>query len=219
MSPHRPLVDAGPALLGAILAGGLSRRFGSPKADAPLSGASLLEHARDLLSPLTTRLAVVGGDSGSASRVGLDLVPDETPGLGPIGGLATALSLAQREGLDGSFVLACDTPLIEGALLRDLLALWDGHSVLVPESKGPLGVEPLCGVYPVAALPQVLAASRASDRSMGALLDGVTLRALPLSRVQQHGDPDVLFLNINRPGDLSRAEAVRERPRSEPTEP
>jgi len=31
---------------------------------------------------------------------------------------------------------------------------------------------------------------------------------LPLARVREFGDPDIMFFNVNRPEDLERAEAL-----------
>jgi hypothetical protein len=37
--------------------------------------------------------------------------------------------------------------------------------------------------------------------------EDVRVARLPADRVARYGDPDVLFMNINTPEDLSRAEA------------
>jgi molybdopterin-guanine dinucleotide biosynthesis protein A len=48
-------------ILGVVLAGGLSTRFGSDKAQALWRGRSLLDHALDALAPIARALRSAGG--------------------------------------------------------------------------------------------------------------------------------------------------------------
>ena len=58
----RRLTDIRPAILGAILAGGQARRFGSDKAQALWRGRRLIDHVADALGSQTTALVVCGRD-------------------------------------------------------------------------------------------------------------------------------------------------------------
>ena len=70
-------------VLGAILGGGQSSRFGSDKAVALLHGLPLMDHASAGLRPHVEAVITVGRDWH-----GLVRVEDEPePGLGPLGGL------------------------------------------------------------------------------------------------------------------------------------
>lgn len=197
-----------PGVLGAILTGGESRRFGRPKARALLAGVPLAARVRDLLAPVTSAVVLVGGDPSLGEALGLDVRPDGRPGAGPVAGLEAALAHARASGHSGVFVLACDMPLVPPGLLRTLVAAWDGARALLPESPGPLGVEPLCGLYPVAAAGPVTRVLDGPDRSMVALVQALDPARLERARVARHGDPRTMFLNINRPEDLERAEAA-----------
>ena len=53
-------------ILGAVLAGGQSSRFGSDKALAELGGATLLERAVDALSAWCEKVVVVGREEAPA---------------------------------------------------------------------------------------------------------------------------------------------------------
>jgi molybdenum cofactor guanylyltransferase len=91
-------------ILGAILAGGQSRRFGSDKALALVEGKPLLAHVADALRPQCAQLVVAGRD-----WPGIESIADvPEPGLGPLGGLAGALALAQRDGFDAVLSTGCD---------------------------------------------------------------------------------------------------------------
>lgn len=92
--------------LGAILAGGRSRRFGSDKALAMIAGRTMLDLVAERLRPQCAALVVVGRDWPALMRV--DDRP--LPGLGPLGGLAGALDHAVRHGHDTVLTTGCDLP-------------------------------------------------------------------------------------------------------------
>lgn len=93
-------------LLGAILAGGASRRFGSDKALAEIDGKPMLAHVAERLSGQCEALVVVGHDWPGLVRV--DDRP--LPNLGPLGGLAGALAYGAAQGFDAVLTSGCDLP-------------------------------------------------------------------------------------------------------------
>ena len=93
-------------LLGAILAGGASRRFGSDKALAAIEGRPMIEHVAERLAEQCEAVVAVGRD-----WPGLERVEDRpAPGLGPLGGLAGALAHAEAHGFDAVLTSGCDLP-------------------------------------------------------------------------------------------------------------
>lgn len=92
-------------LLGAVLAGGASTRFGSDKALAAFAGKPLLQHAIDALTPQVDTIVIVGRDWPGHMRI------DDLPaaGMGPIGGLCGALAHGSQHGFDAVLVAPCDT--------------------------------------------------------------------------------------------------------------
>lgn len=130
-------------LLGAILCGGRSRRFGSDKAAAMVGGIGLLEHVRASLASQVEELVLVGRPNG---------VPDQPqPNLGPLGGLCAALEYAALNGFDAVLSAGCDVLPIPKDLARTLapgpavvegqrlLGLWP--SELAPRLRELLGTE------------------------------------------------------------------------------
>ena len=95
-------------VLGAILAGGASRRFGSDKALVNISGRPMLDHVADRLRGQCDALVVVGRDWPGLARV--DDRP--LPGLGPLGGLAGALVYAADAGFEAVLSAGCDLPTL-----------------------------------------------------------------------------------------------------------
>ncbi len=93
-------------LLGAILAGGASRRFGRDKALATIDGRAMLDHVAARLQCQCDALVVSGRDWPGLERV------DDVPfaGLGPLGGLAGVLAYAERHRFDAVLTSGCDLP-------------------------------------------------------------------------------------------------------------
>lgn len=203
-------------LLGAVLAGGGSRRFGRPKAVEPLAGRPMAGWAREALAPHARRV-VVAGDPAVGEALGVDARADAVAGRGPLEGLRTALRWAEEEGLAGAFVLACDLPLVPPGLVGALVAASGaGEDAVVPASPGPLGLEPLCACYSARALAAVeRALAGEGDGAVHVLLEGLRLRVLPLNEVRKIADPATAFLNVNTPeaavraGDLLEARGTR----------
>ena len=125
-------------VLGAILAGGQARRFGSDKALALLAGRALIDHVAAALGPQVEALVVCGREhQGSTS------VPDRpAAGLGPLGGLAGALHYAREHGYDAVVSAPCDTPLLPddfGGQVERLLAFTPGTLGEVPGRASLIG--------------------------------------------------------------------------------
>lgn len=105
-------------LLGAILAGGQSRRFGSDKAEALWRGRALVEHAADRVRPHVDDLVLCG-----RSYAGFTAIADRPKaGMGPLGGLNAALHHARAAGFGAVLSLGCDTPTVPRALFDRLCA-------------------------------------------------------------------------------------------------
>jgi molybdopterin-guanine dinucleotide biosynthesis protein A len=107
-----------PRVLGAVLAGGRARRFGSDKAVATLHGRRLVDLA---VASLSMCDAVVVCGRRLEGFVCLDDRPG--PELGPLAGLAAALHHARTHGFDGVLTTGCDMPEFPEVLARELIGV------------------------------------------------------------------------------------------------
>ena len=170
-------------LLGAVLAGGRSSRFGSDKALALLAdGRTLLEHAAAAIAPHVEAVVVCGrtaeGMTGLADR--------PAPDMGPLGGLNAALHHAVSQGYDAVLTTGCDMPLYPAALAEALIG--EGASVL----KG----QQLAGYWPAPLATELDAhLAEKNNRSIYGWLDRIGARIVER--------PDIVLHNINRPEDLA----------------
>jgi len=205
MDPTRPSVAT--RTLGAILAGGASRRFGSPKALAEVGGRTIVARVRDALLRAGVDVVLVTGEPERFAELGVPARADAVAGLGALGGIRTALEWAREEGRAGALCVACDLPFVSAAVLGMLLerAGASGVDAVAPESGGRRGVEPLCAWYSVACLGRIDELAARGELMAAGLLDRVRTVRVPLHQVARAGDPAVLFFNVNTPADHARA--------------
>src|SRR5262245_52966476 len=88
-----------------ILAGGKSSRFGSDKARAIFRGEALISRIAREVEAVASQVTVVAERAGKYDDLGLRTIADLQSGLGPIGGLLTALGEC---GDDWVFIASCD---------------------------------------------------------------------------------------------------------------
>lgn len=185
-------------MITAILAGGESRRMGRDKAGlipGGDGGATLLERiARAAIDAAPDAAVLVVGrarpEGWPLSRV--RFVSDETPGVGPLGGLATAL---RQAGGDDVLLVACDLPKLTSDTLRWLReeaarrTQEDGLAVV-----NGAQVEPLFSVYTSACLPIVEARLAEARRSLQGLI-----AAGRFVRVAAPPEVVAAIMNVNTP--------------------
>ena len=196
-SPSTPL-----ALLGAVLAGGRSRRYGEDKAAVSVAGTPMLERAITALAGAVDSVVVVSSRP-VPTPPGAQVIPDRHDGIGPMGGLHAALLEASERGLDGAFVLACDLPLVTGDVVRAVVAeAAQGGRACAP-TRGS-GIEPLCSVWHTDVLDEVESRIASASLSLHGLFDAVDGRRV---EAFETFDPSSAFLNVNTPDDRAVAEA------------
>lgn len=200
------------AISAAILAGGGSRRMGQDKALLDWGGKPLIRHVYNLvreLASLVDDVAVVGVRAGYGLD-GADLVDDDFPGAGALGGIATALRVAQH---DRVLVLACDMPLLNVRLLRAMIERSQTcHGVVVPvlsaDRSGQGGqqtFETLHAIYPRVYLDAIVERVEAGELKVADALDQLPVCGLDEAWIRTY-DPDLMsFFNANTPEQFARA--------------
>ncbi|MFV0422439.1 molybdenum cofactor guanylyltransferase [Oleidesulfovibrio sp.] len=193
------------APVGVVLAGGLSARLGSDKRGVHLFG----EGEPDLLNRCAALLKDVVGEVWISVRDcrpnanGYFWLCDEEEGLGPLGGIMTALRVAQGPVL----VLSCDLPFMDRSMLERLLAARTQRqpdslmTTFVQEDTGY--IEALVAIYEFGALEWF---RKAADRGVYKVS-----RVVPQElqhRVSYSREESLPFFNVNYPADLEMARRV-----------
>lgn len=141
-------------LLGIVIAGGRSLRFGGEKAVATLAGRPLLLWAADRLARNCSRVAVNArpgtGAAELAAAQGLEVISD-APGDadGPLAGVKAGLAWAAGHGATALAVSPCDVPLLPDDLYSRLYDAANGGAAMAETAEGR---QPLCAIWPVSAL-------------------------------------------------------------------
>ena len=179
-------------LTGAILAGGHSSRFGSNKALFAPNGETLISKAAGLLRSVAREVLV---------SAGLEIVVDQHPDSGPMGGLETLL---QRCTTPWLLVLTCDMPFVDKDTLIRMISSLTGepdnalyqrdrpHALAWQRCDGSISPFPL--LIERSALPKIQSRMRTGSLSMKGLLSELDTYYImsPYNR---------LLSNINRPED------------------
>lgn len=190
---------------GAILAGGNASRFGGkPKGLETVGGERILDRLMRIVREVVGEepLVVANDDEAQTWVASAAIAPDLRPNCGSLGGVYSVVARSP----DPVLIVAWDMPFVTADLLRALVEKSEGYDVFCPESHGPRGWEPMCGVYSPACAPHIKAALDQEDFRSDAFHSAVRVGRLPLGEVQTFGDPSVLFFNVNTPDDLERAE-------------
>jgi len=165
-------------VLGVVLAGGQSSRFGSDKAMASLHGIPLIEHAIEGLRCCRT-IAVSGRDYGAYLRI--DDRP--SPGMGPLGALNGALHKGLELGFERVLTVACDNAKVPANLI-DMLGT--GNAIVADQ--------PVVGIWHCALAGRLDEwISAGNKRSMMAWVEAVDADVVELA------EPPA---NVNRPEEL-----------------
>lgn len=169
-------------LTGALLVGGASRRFGSPKALAELDGLTLAERAWRLLGDACEeRLAL--GKASDALGLPFPVRDDGFDVRAPIAGVVAGLRAATHEIV---VFLPVDCPRMTAQALRKL------GDACADAGVPPTG--PLPGAYAKRALPVLERRLEAGDLSLRGALSELEVVTVPIDRP--------LLANVNVPEQL-----------------
>lgn len=132
-------------LFGGVLIGGQSTRMGHPKHLIEDRGRTWLQHAVEQLSPLCSRVIVLGAGEIPQGLTRDAHLPD-APGIeGPMAGVLAAMRWAPAADW---LVTACDLPDMTGEALAWLLShRRPGVWVVMPRLEAEAPVEPLPAYY------------------------------------------------------------------------
>lgn len=200
------LAVAPPQTGAAILAGGRSSRMGTDKALLRLrpGGPKLIEIVVAQLTEagLGSDLLVVTNSPQDYAFLELTLVSDDIPDTGPLGGILTALAHSL---CDRVFVVACDMPALNPALIRHLTQLSTGADIVIPrwfDADGQERLETLHAVYSRQCVEPIRKRIELGKFKVAGLLDDVSVCCIEEDELRRF-DPDLdSFRNINSPIDF-----------------
>ena len=188
------------ALAAAILAGGRARRLGCVNKGAlPLGRMEIVDRQLFALRDVASHVFVVGAPSDAWTARGLQVVPDDIPGMGALGGIYTAIV---RSPCDRTLVLACDMPFVSAAFLGRLAAEEAADAVMPRTHRG---YEPLCAIYSRACAPDIRARIERGELHASVPPCGVRVAEIGPETLAMYDPDGLMFMNVNTPHDYERA--------------
>lgn len=188
----------------AVLAGGVSRRMGRPKAELPYGAGTLLAFQVSRLAELFEEVLVVAKAPPASPVAPARVVLDRVPQHAAIHGLVRALEEAD----DRLFVLGVDLPAVAPALLRAIAerSLATDAAAVVPRADGRL--QPLVAVWRRSVLAAAERRIAAGQMSLQGLAEEVGAEVLEEAAWRAFDPSGAAFTNLNT---LEQYAAHRER--------
>jgi molybdenum cofactor guanylyltransferase len=186
--------------VGAVLAGGRSRRMGTAKAMVEVAGRPMVARVVSTVGSAGLEPVVVTKPDSPLPRLDCRVLTEPPEPRHPLTGLLAALHTSAGRGV---VAIACDMPLVPANLLAWLAQLEAEAAVCEVDGR----LQPLLGRY----------APSIADRLAAGLGDGVSMREAVTAldpyivgedKIARFGDPRGIVFNVNEPDDVERAERL-----------
>jgi molybdopterin-guanine dinucleotide biosynthesis protein A len=178
--------------------------MGRDKALLPLvpGGPPMIQLVIERVRAIADDVTIVSEPRAGYDAFGVRLVPDDFPGAGALGGIATGVRHAAH---DHCLVVACDMPFLSLPLLRRMAAEPRDYDVLVPRlpgrsrQGGGMVFQTLHAIYGRACLDPIAAQLAMGNPQVIGFFPAVRVREVGEAEVRRF-DPDLAsFFNANTP--------------------
>lgn len=181
-------------ITGVILAGGKSSRYGSNKALVRIEGIPLIERVTAVMQSLFEHVFLITNTPEAYAYLGFPMYEDLIKGLGPLGGIYTALTVISN---GGGFFVPCDMPFLNPYLIRHMVEIRGNYDAVVPKISEK--TEALHALYCKACLPAVKKLIDRREYQIFRFFPEISVRYVEEAEIREFDLQLRSFLNINRP--------------------
>jgi len=193
-----------------ILGGGRGKRVGGNKLFLSVGETLLIERVLSRVMPWFQETVIAVGPDDLESlerllepvrdRLPVRIVVDSEPGKGPLEGLAASLEKIRTE---WAFVIGCDMPLVQEAVVR---VLWNARTPKSQAVCARLGgfLEPLHAFYSASCLPLVREVLAKGERRIKSFFGEVVLTIVEEEAFRSLPGYRRSFSGVNTPEELLR---------------
>lgn len=174
-----------------ILAGGKSTRMGQDKGLMLFDGKPMIEHIINTVNPIVNNIIIITNNK-KYTQFGHPIYADIYTAKGPLAGIHAGLSNSTTS---LNFVLSCDTPFINQALLNLLKNNYNNEDVIIPKKEND--THPLIGIYNKSCL-DILKNELANNR----LKLKLAIQKMDFKIIDANQFNTKLFNNINSKNDI-----------------
>lgn len=189
---------------GVILAGGKSLRYGRNKALVKIDGIPLIERVINVMKSLFRHLILITNTPDEYSYLKLPMHEDLIKGLGPLGGIFTALMTIRNE---AGFFVACDMPYLNRELIHHMVEVRYDFDAVVPRIHGD--TEALHALYCKRCLPPIKRLIDSSQYQTLRFFPKVSVRYVDENEIRRFDPQLESFFNINKPDAIKNAGKIK----------
>lgn len=185
------------SVIGILLAGGQSKRFGTPKMFAPLKDRPFYEYVYETMSPYVDDIVIVTRKElmNQFPRT-MTTITDAQPfvGMGPLAGIYSAMTYRQAKKY---VVLPCDMPLLNGKIVEELLrACRESLTVVAVEER----LQPLVSLWSYSLKVKIYESLMSGNRRMKDFINMVYYETIDATSLIDEKEL-YRFINVNTSKD------------------
>ena len=190
-------------ILGVVLAGGKSRRFGRDKSQVKLKNILLIDYIlREIVDEFKETLIVANEEIDFMKSKNISVTKDYKSGLGPLGGVLTAMKWIKENNKDYQWVstFPADTPFFKKQILEDFLKKIKPEESKLFFIKSNNTRHNIFGLWSVDLIDKLEEDLENGDRKVENWANSVGVKIVNMNF--EKNDP---FFNINTKEDLEKA--------------
>ena len=190
-------------ILGAVLAGGKSQRFGEDKSQVKLEGKLLIDYIlSEILSEFREILIVSNNKIDFKNSEKISIIEDFKKGLGPLGGVLSAMKWVKENNKDYKWIstFPADTPFFKKEILQNFYKEIEIEKSRLFFIKSNKTRHNIFGLWSIDLLEKLEEDLNKGDRKVELWANSVGVKVIDMDF--KNIDP---FFNINTKQDLKKA--------------
>ncbi|MFK8066641.1 MAG: molybdenum cofactor guanylyltransferase MobA [Gammaproteobacteria bacterium] len=189
------------SITGVILAGGLARRMGGgDKALLSLSGTLLIRHILDILEPQVDQVVInANRNHDQYKALGQTVLSDTIEGyVGPLAGMATAMKYVSSSHI---LVVPCDSPFLDENLVARFIKAYESSKADICVAHDGERLQPVFALIKTSTRASLEKYLADEQRKIDTWYSQQSMAKVDFSDLPE------MFININTPEDLEKAES------------
>lgn len=188
------------AVTAIVLAGGMATRMGPgcDKAFLVIDDRPIIDRQLKVLKRVFKEIIIVTNSKNRYNHLkGIRMISDILMRRGPLGGIYSALMASSTY---HNFVIACDMPFINEALVRYMIDKKDNYDILIPKIDKKF--HPLFGIYSKYCIPVMEEMLKHNRLRIAGIFSKVKTRFISKKTVEKFDKELRSLVNINTKEDL-----------------
>ena len=193
-------------ILGTVLAGGKSQRFGEDKSQVKLAGKLLIDHMlTEIIDEFKELLIVSNNKISFHNSEKISIIEDYEKGLGPLGGVLSAMKWIKENQKDYKWIATfpVDTPFFKRQILKDFIQNINFNESELFFIKSNNTRHNIFGLWSINLLDKLEKDLNNGERKVELWANNTGVKIINMEF--SNNDP---FFNINTKEDLKKAEEI-----------